>query len=172
MPLVPDSKDWTWVLQRPCAECGFDPATVTRAALPHRTLAAAGTVRSALGAPAAAQRPDDSTWSVLEYAAHVRDVCRVMGTRLRLMLQEDDPQFPNWDQDATAVEERYAEQDPAVVAVELEQAASELAAAWEQVPVDAWDRPGRRSNGSVFTVWTLGVYALHDLEHHRHDVTR
>ncbi|RCK69526.1 DinB family protein [Desertihabitans brevis] len=172
MPLTPDTKDWTWVLQRPCAECGFDPAQVTRVTLAPRTREAARAVAVALDAPAAAQRPDDSTWSVLEYAAHVRDVCRIMGARLRLMLQEDDPLFANWDQDATAVEERYAEQDPAVVAVGLEQAAAELATAWKQVPVDAWDRPGRRSNGSVFTVWTLGVYALHDLEHHRHDVTR
>lgn len=26
--LEPDSKDWTWVLTRACAECGFDPAAV------------------------------------------------------------------------------------------------------------------------------------------------
>ncbi|WP_458689292.1 hypothetical protein [Nocardia tengchongensis] len=24
MPIVPDAKDWTWVLERTCAECGFD----------------------------------------------------------------------------------------------------------------------------------------------------
>ena len=24
MTIVPDTKDWTWVLQRPCAECGFN----------------------------------------------------------------------------------------------------------------------------------------------------
>jgi hypothetical protein len=24
MALTPDTKDWTWVLERPCAECGFD----------------------------------------------------------------------------------------------------------------------------------------------------
>ena len=27
-PITPDTKDWTWVLERPCPECGFDPATV------------------------------------------------------------------------------------------------------------------------------------------------
>ena len=25
---VPDDKDWTWVLQRPCPECGFDASLV------------------------------------------------------------------------------------------------------------------------------------------------
>ena len=35
---------------------------------------------------------------------------------------------------------------------------------------DQWDRTGRRSNGSVFTVRTLAAYFLHDVEHHLHDV--
>lgn len=25
-PVDPDTKDWTWVLGRPCPECGFDAA--------------------------------------------------------------------------------------------------------------------------------------------------
>ena len=28
MPIVPDDKDWTWVLERPCPECGFDASTL------------------------------------------------------------------------------------------------------------------------------------------------
>ena len=28
MPIVPDDKDWTWVLQRPCPECGFDASAL------------------------------------------------------------------------------------------------------------------------------------------------
>jgi len=24
MPIMPDTKDWTWVLRRACPECGFD----------------------------------------------------------------------------------------------------------------------------------------------------
>ena len=30
--IEPDTKDWTWVIARPCPECGFDPSTVQ----PHR----------------------------------------------------------------------------------------------------------------------------------------
>ena len=26
MPITPDTKNWTWVLERPCPDCGFDPA--------------------------------------------------------------------------------------------------------------------------------------------------
>ena len=57
-------------------------------------------------------RPSDDRWSALEYACHVRDVFRLYDRRLAMMLTDDDPDFPNWDQDVTAVEERYNEQDP------------------------------------------------------------
>jgi Mycothiol maleylpyruvate isomerase N-terminal domain len=87
------------------------------------------------------------------------------------MLTAEDPQFENWDQDATAVQEAYGEQDPAAVASELAEAAERLAAAFERIPEGAEDRTGRRSDGAVFTVTTFGRYLVHDLVHHVYDVT-
>ena len=87
------------------------------------------------------------------------------------MLREDDPLFSNWDQDATAVAERYGEQDPEVVAAQLADAGEVTAALFDSVPAAAWERTGRRSNGSTFTVRTLAVSCLHDVEHHVHDVS-
>jgi hypothetical protein len=109
-------------------------------------------------------------WSPLEYGCHVRDVNRTMGRRIELMLAQDGALFANWDQDATAVEDRYWAQDPATVADELEVAAEQAAATLDDVSGDAWQRRGTRSNGSQFTVETLAVYFLHDVEHHLHDV--
>jgi hypothetical protein len=86
------------------------------------------------------------------------------------VLAEDDPVFPSWDQDATALEERYAELDPATVGQELVAEAQAVAAAWDAVPDDAWGRRARRSNGSVFTTLSLGRYHLHDVVHHAWDV--
>ena len=94
----------------------------------------------------------------------------IFAERVRLMLAEDDPGFENWDQDATALELRYEEQDPATVSVELVERAAEAAAAYAAVGADQWQRTGRRSNGSVFTVETLGRYHLHDVVHHLWDV--
>jgi hypothetical protein len=116
-------------------------------------------------------RPNDSTWSALEYSAHVRDVLRVYLERVRLMLDTDDPLYPNWDQDATAVADRYNEQDPAEVSAELTDAAAALAVAFEGVSGDGWSRVGRRSDGASFTVSSISRYLLHDLEHHRWDVS-
>jgi hypothetical protein len=170
--IVPDSKDWTWVLARPCTECGYDANVVDRADIPRLVREATSTVRDALGRRGAPQRPDESTWSDLEYGCHVRDVCRVFDERLSLLLAEDDPLFANWDQDRTAREERYADQDALVVADELAAAADGLAGRYASVRDEQWSRSGRRSNGSVFTVESLGRYLVHDLVHHVHDVSR
>ena len=86
------------------------------------------------------------------------------------MLEQDGPRFANWDQDATAAAERYHEQDPATVGRELAEAAAAWVARYAAVPDDAWGRTGSRSDGSDFTVLTLGQYGLHDLAHHLHDV--
>ncbi|MGA1835617.1 DinB family protein [Herbiconiux sp. 11R-BC] len=170
MAIVPDTKNWTWVLERECSECGFDSSVTAAEEVPALLRANAAAWPAVLGRDDVAVRPDDTTWSALEYAAHVRDVFRIFRVRLALMLENDGPEFANWDQDATAVEERYNEQDPAVVSAELTGAAEAFAAAIEAVPDDAWERTGFRSDGSYFTVDTLVRYFIHDPVHHLHDV--
>jgi len=86
------------------------------------------------------------------------------------MLQEDDPLLENWDQDETAVADRYGEQSPGRVADELETAGRALADRFDQVGPDDWSRPGRRSDGANFTIGSLSRYLLHDPVHHLHDV--
>ena len=168
--ITPDTKDWTWVLERPCPDCGFDPAAQGLGDLPRLIHDTAMTWSLALARADATERPAAGVWSPLEYAAHVRDVHVLFAERVRLMLDEDEPTFANWDQDATAVERDYAGQDPAVVAVELIEAAGTVAGTYATVTDETSGRRGRRSNGDEFTVATLGSYHLHDVVHHLHDV--
>ena len=167
---TPDTKDWTWVLERPCPECGFEPAAVDREEVAEMIRVDAERWNTVLRRPDAAERPNAHTWSPLEYGCHVRDVHRLFGERLQLMLSQDDPQFANWDQDATAIAADYSSQDPVTVAGELRVAARAVAAAYLSVHGVDWARPGRRSNGSVFTVESLARYHLHDDVHHLWDV--
>jgi hypothetical protein len=171
MPITPDTKNWTWVLERPCPDCGFDASSVQLVDVPRILRENAAAWPHVLLRSDVRERPDDSTWSPLEYAAHVRDVFRIFDTRLAAVLSEDNPEFENWDQDATAVAERYYEQDPAFVSAELVSAGHQLADAFESVPIEAIGRTGRRSDGAVFTVETLGQYLVHDPVHHLWDVT-
>jgi hypothetical protein len=171
MPIVPDDKDWTWVLERVCPDCGFDTQAVDRDQLDGRIAATTTAWQGVLRQPDVRRRPDEGTWSPLEYACHVRDVHRVYAGRVGRMLTEDGPRYENWDQDATAVAERYHEQDPAAVAAELAVAGEELGALFAGVSGGGWERTGYRSDGASFTVDSIGRYYLHDIEHHLWDVT-
>jgi hypothetical protein len=168
--IEPDLKDWTWVLQRPCPDCGFDARTVAGPEVAARLLANAARWTAVLQRTDVGRRPDPRVWSPLEYGCHVRDVCRVFESRVNLMRSQADPAFESWDQDATAVVDAYAAQDPAVVSLELSAAAVAAAFAFDAVGEGDWQRTGRRSDGSVFTIETLGQYFLHDVTHHIHDV--
>jgi DinB superfamily len=171
-PIEPDTRDWTWVLSRPCPECGFDAASVHHTEVADQIRSDAADWVRRLAEPGVGTRPEPAVWSTLEYACHVRDVHRIFNHRVQWMLTEDEPQFPSWNQDETAIADDYASQDPATVVTELFDAATIVADTYANVPTDAWTRRGLRSNGSEFTIATISVYHLHDILHHAHDVSR
>jgi hypothetical protein len=170
MPITPDHKNWTWVLERACPECGFDATAISCTDVAGALRENAATWPALLSLPGVTERPNDEKWSALEYGCHVRDVFLLFDKRLLLMLENDDPEFENWDQDSTALADRYSEQDPALVAAEIVPAGNALADRFDSVSEGSWSRTGRRSDGSFFTVDTLAVYLLHDPVHHIHDV--
>lgn len=170
MPISADTKDWTWVLLRACPDCGFDATAVSAPQVPGLLASHTEQWRSVLRSPDVHRRPDDATWSPLEYAAHVRDVFRLFGQRLDLMLTDDDPQFASWDQDEAALEQRYDLQDPGSVAAELAAAAQTLADTYARAAPAQHERTGRRSDGARFTVRTLGQYCCHESAHHLWDI--
>lgn len=160
------------MLQRPCPECGLDVGQMSRDRIADMLIdVAAEWVTLLAERRDLPQRPAPSVWSPLEYACHVRDVFRRFDERTQRMLDEDDPLFENWDQDATAVTDRYGEQDPATVARELRTAAERFAGTLRRPTAEQWARTGRRSGGAVFTVESFARYFIHDPIHHLHDVT-
>jgi hypothetical protein len=169
--IEPDTKDWTWVIDQACDDCGYDPGEVERERLADLLHENTRGWYEKLADADYAVRPAPHVWSRLEYACHVRDVHRLFAQRVRLMLDQDDPTFDNWDQDQTAAEDQYDVQDPATVGTELVERAAEAAAVYASVSGDQWQRTGRRSNGSAFTVETIGRYHLHDVVHHLWDIS-
>ena len=164
----PDTRDWTFVINNGCQQCGFEPQPAEqtgarlRATIPRWQLA--------LSRPDAASRSVPAVWSVLEYGCHVRDVCQLYRQRLAWMLEQDDPLFENWNQDVAAIDRHYHQQDPVEVGRAFAAEAEAAAAGFDALRPEQWARPGRRSNGSVFTIGTFAVYFLHDIEHHLYDV--
>src|SRR5260221_4204148 len=110
--IVPDAKDWTWVLERPCPECGLDTQSFSREAVAGMIRANAEAWQDVLagGGPGDVRhRPSPGVWSALEYGCHVRDVFRLYDERLGLMLSVDEPHYAHSEPDATAVADPYAQ---------------------------------------------------------------
>lgn len=172
MDIRSQTKDWTWVLDEECPECGFFTGTPARSELPGLTTHVADrwvAVTARVDDPAT--RPAPMVWSPLEYACHVRDVLALGRYRTGLMVDEDSPTFANWDQDATAIEDDYGSQDIAEVSTQLAQNAAILADFLDGLPDEAWPRAGKRSDGAGFTVESFTRYVLHDPIHHLTDIT-
>ena len=139
--IEPDTKDWTWVIDRVCPQCSFDARTIRASDVPDLVRAnAASWQRLCAGGGIVTGRTSDSKWSSLEYACHVRDIFRRYLIRVDAMAREDDPLFAKWDQGASAIEDRC-------------------------------DEPtGQRSDGASFTIDTVCRYMIHDPVHHLFDV--
>lgn len=168
--IEPDTKDWTWVIGAVCPDCGFDGPGTPPVNVGDLIRAGISDWMVVLDRDDVALRPASAVWSALECACHVRDVHRIFAQRLTLMLEQDNPPLPSWDQDVAAVEGDYAHRSPPVVAGEFLANADEVAATYDAVPDDAWQRTGQRGNGAAFTVETLALYHLHDVVHHAWDV--
>jgi len=167
-----DSKDWTWVLERACEECGFVATELDRDTIPARIRGNAMQWANILDGDDVflRRRPRPDKWSPLEYACHVRDVFELYDFRLGLMLDEDGPSYPNWDQDVTAVEKNYRGETAGPVRRDLLEWAERLASRFDEVKGEQWNRTGFRSDGAAFTVDSFGRYLLHDPIHHLWDV--
>ena len=89
------------------------------------------------------RRPSATTWSALEYAAHVRDVIALWGGALHKLLTEDRPVVPRPDPsaaDEAAATGDYNALDPTVTADELVANADRMARKVATIGVDQWDR--------------------------------
>ena len=170
MALVKDGKDWTWVLDRPCPECGLNSRSLGSADIARILRSSAAAWQPVLSSAAVRDRPAPDVWSALEYGCHVRDVFVLFHERLLLMLSADDARFTNWDQDETAVARRYGEQNPTAVAQDLAAAGEAIADRFDTVTGEQWDRTGSRSDGATFTVVSFARYLVHDVVHHLYDV--
>src|SRR5262245_40794809 len=57
-----DTKDWTWVLEQKCPECGFDAGALAPAEIGAKTRNVADRFATLLAADDVGSRPDPDTW--------------------------------------------------------------------------------------------------------------
>lgn len=98
--LNPDPAFQRYLPESCCADDGAPhPATATAV----RTAEASWRWQRVLAGSGAVQRPEPRVWSPTEYACHVRDMLSLLGSRVELMLETENPSFSNWDQNQVAV---------------------------------------------------------------------
>ena len=107
-------------------------------------------------------------WSVHQIAVHARDVEKmVYGLRVRRTLDEDDPQFENFDGDMWMIEHYNADEPLASILDELVGSVQEAVARLRGLPPEAWTRPGHHATyGGGFTAQTWVERGLAHLEEH------
>jgi DinB superfamily len=160
-----------------CPECGYEFDSLEPAELLRELALLAGEHRQLLGSAKAGllrAHPRPGSWSVLEYGCHVRDVLRFQRARVMLAQVEETPEFVSMRRDERAVEERYNEQDPLVVAGELAAAARSLAETLVTLDGTGWQRTGVYPwpTREVRTVAWIGRRTVHELAHHLFDGRR
>jgi hypothetical protein len=154
-----------------CPGCGFSyPGTSLEAArdalgdLPAQVAAVATAVPAALRSV----RPEPDTWSVVEYACHIRDVMVAGTIRLYRVRTEDRPRFEPIFQELRVARFRYAERDLDAVLAEL--AANTAGLLDEAALVTDWERTGSRLPGEDRTARWVLRHALHESVHHVQDI--
>lgn len=167
-------------MTEPCAECGFDYGAVSPAdgiaalrSLPRRYRAPLTRFLAGEDGDAVVrQRPDETTWSALEYAAHMRDVIMLWGWALNAVLKDDRPVIPVPDQsELDEVSSAYATLDPPTVADELAANAERMAAKADAVDEDGWKRAGD-FGGDEITALDILRKVNHEGHHHLLDIGR
>jgi S-DNA-T family DNA segregation ATPase FtsK/SpoIIIE len=120
-------------------------------------------------------RPEPRTWSVLEYACHVRDVLAVQRGRILRACSEEVPCLPSMRGEERAVTERYVMQGPEAVRGALIENAATLAKLLDSLTASQWQRTvlypyaGEHTERSV--AW-IARHTLHELVHHGADMER
>ncbi len=98
------------------------------------------------------RRPAGDAWSLLEIVCHLRDGVSEEGTRVRRLVEEDNPALVPYDQEAWAIERRYREDDPLRALTALRAFWTGLAYQLENLSGEQWERAGIHPETGPVTV--------------------
>lgn len=118
------------------------------------------------------RQPDPSTWSALEYTAHVADVFETLTPDIVKMVQQNDPRLPDaWNPDERAEVGRYNEMEPGDALDWLQRSATQSADTLSKFSPDDWSRTGQFDFGQR-DVLDMVRNMVHEGVHHLRDVER
>ena len=115
---------------------------------------------------AQAARGGDEGWTIVEVLCHLRDTEERAVERARRMATEDNPFLEAFDQDAWAIERRYAEQNVTSALADCLRYKREHIALLEGLPAEAWKRTGRHEERGDIDIESHTLHMVaHDAQH-------
>ena len=112
-------------------------------------------------------------WNTHQIAVHVRDVdAQVYGMRIRRSVTEENPLFPNFDQDAWIAEHYDPDEPLNPILDELSASVTDLVRLLRSLPDPAWSRPSRHELTGDFVLQTWVKRALSHLKEHLETVEK
>lgn len=157
-----------------CAGCGFVWDDMAADAVAARLATAVAAIGAELDAhPALVEnRPTAERWSMLEYAAHVRDVILVQRDRLVLGAVEDRPSPAAMYRDERVALGLYADDTADVVADELAIASALFSRTFDALTPALLTREieYRWPTPTTRTLRWIGAQTVHEAEHHLADI--
>jgi S-DNA-T family DNA segregation ATPase FtsK/SpoIIIE len=160
-----------------CAGCAFVYEDLAVERVPERLREIGPNARAALGdidPKIASTRPEQTVWSALEYACHLRDVLLIQRERVVLALVEERPHpAPMWRDERVTIC-RYDAQSLADVLDQLAMAGDLCALAFEGLVPAGWARQLVYSwpTTEVRDLAWVGRHTVHEGIHHLGDIGR
>ena len=105
-------------------------------------------------------------WSIREVCGHLRDIGEWWVHRLHVMLTEDDPLLPSFDQEAFVREGRYQEVEVAAVLGEMTRLRLEVVDILSGLAPDGWERTGRHETRGRITIRQAMEFVIQHDEGH------
>ena len=117
---------------------------------------------------------EEGGWNVHQVAVHTRDVDKlVYGLRARRTVQEDNPEFQNFDGDTYMAEHYNASESLSELINGFVENVESLAEMLRALPDEAWSRPSRHVTlGSGFTLQTWVERGLAHIQEHTETVSK
>jgi hypothetical protein len=108
----------------------------------------------------------DGDWNVLYVMCHLRDLEIAYTKRMEMMLAQENPTFPENDQNAMVKQNRYDEANLHEVLAEFETLRRNFIATLKTLTDEQWERRGQHPFFGETTILTAAINtAIHDLDH-------
>ncbi len=99
-------------------------------------------------------RPGESEWSIKEVCGHLCDDSQMWRRRIALMLNEDNPTLPTYEQEKLVREHAYQAADMDAILARFRRNRQEIAAQLSSLPANGWERAGLHPEHGPRTIRT------------------